>query len=470
MAGVSKKLFNRRKFIKHTVYGAIATAVSPAVWLAGCSKRSPARPTNIFLITTDTLRADHLGCYGYHRDTSPNIDAFADDAMLFERCFSHASDTRFSFASLLSGFLPHETGILTSYSLPSAVVTLPQMLKRDGYTTAAVISNYVLRKKHGFNAGFDEYDDATRESVINKKSHEKTAITATNNAINMLEKYKDQKLFMWVHYQDPHGPYTPPDPYSKMFIDPNLEPRKVRQLTSMSGRGGIPTYQKLKGHDDYNYYVSQYDGEIRYHDNQFKRLIDQIKAMGMYDNSLIIFSSDHGEGMGGHNYYFAHGEHIYNGLIHVPLIVRSGNRLSGRRKDFVQHLDIVPTVVDSLGIESNPNFRGTDLRKVNNDKEIFAVMKAPFKKDKTRFSLIYKGFKLIYIPDFRQFELFDLTSDFEELTNLITNAAYLETANDLKHRLIRLAREDLLKINQPQKAPKLTPDEIKKLRSLGYVQ
>ncbi len=470
VSGKSEKSLNRRKFVKQSLYGAIGTAISPAVLLSGCSKRSSGKSPNIFLITTDTLRADHLGCYGYRRDTSPNIDAFAKDAMLFENCFSHAADTRYSFASLLSGFLPHETGILFNANLPSSVVTLPQMLKKRGYSTMAVMSNYVMQKKRGFANGFDVYEDSMSDREANRFAPEKTASNATDSAIDLLKKYEGNRLFMWVHYQDPHGPYTPPDPYHGMFVDPDREPRRVKMNSSLSGRGGIPAYQRLKGHDDFNYYVSQYDAEIKYHDNQFKRLIDQIKAQGMYDNSLIIFSSDHGEGMGDHDYFFAHGEYIYNGQIHIPLIVKLSDQLSGRRKDFVQHLDIVPTVLDVAGIETVANLRGTDLRKVNNDKEIFSEMKSPFVEDKVKYALIYKGFKLIYTPHYNRFELYDLISDFAERTDLIADDTHLQRTNELKHRMFRICREDFLKIRNNRPVPQLDADELKKLKSLGYVQ
>jgi len=136
-----KKVITRRNLLKCGLYGGLAVNLSPALWISGCSSRAQTKKNNIILISVDTLRPDHLSCYGYHRNTSPYLDEFSENAMVFEKCFAHASETRFSFASLLSGFLPHETKVLESPILPPDLQTLPKILQGQGYTTAAVISN-----------------------------------------------------------------------------------------------------------------------------------------------------------------------------------------------------------------------------------------------------------------------------------------------------------------------------------------
>ncbi len=167
---------------------------------------------SIILITVDTLRADHLGCYGYLRDTSPNIDQLAEEALLFKNCISHAPVTGSSFASILSGFLPHETKVLGNLPLPPEVETLPEIMQMNGYRTIAVVSNYVLRKQNGWVKGFNVYDDEMTNVERTSKHTERVAEHTTNRAIELLKQYHKNKLFMWVHYQDPHGPYTPPWP------------------------------------------------------------------------------------------------------------------------------------------------------------------------------------------------------------------------------------------------------------------
>ena len=468
-------------------------AVILAVFLlAGCSSESDQSPTPehisqarqtppIILITVDALRADHLKCYGYSKNTSPNIDQFAQDSLLFENCFSHAPETRPSFASILSGFLPHETKINESVQLPPAVETLAETLQKQGYKTAAVISNYLLLKGEGFEQGFMIYDDTMDQRELIRNWPERIAQHTTDRAVELIEQFHKDRLFMWIHYQDPHGPYTPPQPFADQFQNPDQKPRNLEVNTSskgsllaFSGCGGIPSYQQLGDHRDFYYYLSQYDAEIRYQDEHFKRLIDALKQFGLYDSALIIFSADHGEGMGEHNYFFAHGEYLYRNQVHVPLIIKYGSELTGRRTDFVQHLDILPTILNVLGLKVDPRFRGRDLRRDTGTKrEIFAEMKSPRIRDKIlfpRFSIMLDGLKLIYTPLDKQFELFDITTDPDEIHNLLNDTKYRSQANDLRTRLIRIHNEDLLGLGSVAGPRGRTPEELEKLKSLGYTR
>ena len=462
---------NRRELLKCGLYGGLTAGIAGSLWISGCRRGTPSKKPNIIFITVDTLRADRLGGYGCSRATSPQVDRFAQDALLFERCLSHAPVTSSSFASILSGFLPHETKVLENNPLPPEVETLPEILQREQYKTAAVVSNYVLRRRNGWAKGFMVYDDRMDELELVRRSPERIAQGTTDRAIELLRQFQQERLFMWVHYQDPHGPYTPPARYAKMFLDANQEPRNVEVNRSLSGRGGIPSYQKLGEHRNLHYYVAQYDGEIRYFDEHFGRLMDALKQLGLYEEALIIFSSDHGEGLGEHNYYFAHGENLYAQLMHVPLIIRYGKHLTGRRTDFVQHLDIVPTIFEVLGRKVDSRFRGRDLRRKHpGDKEIFAEMASPMVKDGLKFSLVFGGLKLIYTPRFRQYELFDLNRDPAETSDLAKDASYQDRLADLRTRLERVGREDLLGLNIVNKPQPLTDEEREKLRSLGYVQ
>lgn len=426
---------------------------------------------NVILITIDALRPDHLGCYGYSRNTSPNIDKFASEGLLFENCFSNATETRYSFSSILTGFLPHETRVFENVPLPEDVDTLAEILRKEGYKTAAVVSNYMLKKKRGYAQGFRIYDDAMDEMESVRKWPERTAEHTTDRAIEFLKRFRKDSLFMWIHYQDPHGPYTPPKPFSEMFFNPSEKSLCIKVNKSLSGYGGIPYYQNLGADKNFDYYVSQYDGEIRYQDAHFKRLIDALKRFGFYEQSLIIVTSDHGESMGEHNYFFAHGENLYNELMRVPLIIRYGKKLRGGRADFVQHLDIVPTVLETAGLMKNPKLRGRDLRlKQDAAREIYAEMNSPFVLDSLKFCLIYDGLKLIHTLFSGRYELFDLGLDPDEEHNLINDPRYYAQTEDLKVRLARIRNEDFLKLNKPGKLEKTTEEELEKLKSLGYVR
>ncbi|MBN1766850.1 MAG: sulfatase-like hydrolase/transferase, partial [Sedimentisphaerales bacterium] len=257
---------------------------------------------------------------------------------------------------------------------------------------------------------------------------------------------------------------------AELFMEPNLPPRPLKINSSLSGYHGIPSYQKLGNHKDFNYYVSLYDSEINYSDEQIARLIQTIKDTGRYDNSLIIFTADHGEGMGEHDYFFAHGENLYNSLIHVPLIMKLGNQLTGRRTDPVQHLDLIPTILNILGIKTDLPYRGLDmLNQSNTGREIFSEMKSPVVR-KFRCSLIRDGLKLIYTNPTNETELYNIQNDFYEQNNLINNPAFTDQIMLLQNRLITLYQEDLLKLNINNKPKKLTEEELEKIKSLGYVE
>jgi len=435
------------------------------LWLSGCGKQRRGKRPNIFLVTVDALRADHLSCYGYCRDTSPNIDRFARDALLFENCFSHAPATSPSCASLLSGFLPHETTVLiNSLPLPEGVEILPEILQRHGYQTVAVVSNYVLRRRMGWAQGSTVFDDTMDDCESGRGLPERIAERTTGRAIELLDQLKADPLFMWIHYQDPHGPYTPPERFSGLSRDRDQEPRHLKVNSTVTGWGGIPSYQKLAESTDYHYYVSQYDAEIRYQDEHFKRLIEAVKRLGLYDDALIVLSSDHGEGMGEHGYYFAHGEHLYSSLTHVPLIVKCARSLTGRRTDFVQHIDVAPTALAFAGIKLDPRFRGRDLRRqYATQSEIFAVIGDIV-------SMTYGGFRLVYTIEDNDYELFDIRTDSHGEHNLIRRPEYRDRVNDLIRRLRRIGEHDSLGLDIINRPPELTDEEKRKLRSIGYAR
>lgn len=439
---------------------------------AGCrgTREGETRP-DIFLITVDTLRADHLGCYGYPRDTSPGIDRFAREALLFERCLSHATETRTSFGSILSGFLPHETQVaIEGTPLLPEIDTLPEVLERLGYKTVAVVGNYLLKKEGGWDQGFSVYDDALNEHEAVRRVPERTAEPTTDRAIELLERFRDERLFMWVHYQDPHGPYTPPERFATLFEESGKQGRLLERNASLSGLGGIPDYQVLGETLDYAHYVSRYDGEIGYLDGQLQRLLLALERHSFYDDALILFTADHGEDMGEHGYFFSHGENVYHSSTHVPLIVRHGSALAGRRSDFVQHIDILPTIRNMLGLEPDPRLRGRDLREPQAEKEIVAEVRSPLAVDGFKVSIVMDGLKLICAPLFQRYELYDLHSDPREEVDLIRDVKLHDRAEDLIVRLDRILKEDRLKL-QPSVPPKeLTEEEREKLRSLGYAR
>lgn len=462
---------SRREILKCGLYGSLAASLSPSLWLSGCRTRRHKKRPWVFLISVDTLRADHLGCYGYHRNTSPAIDRFAEDALLFKNCLSHAPITGSSCASMLSGLLPHEIKVVGNNSPPRKAKMLAEILKSAGYKTLGVVSNYVLRKGIGWEQGFKIYDTSFGDRELVRRTPERIAEDTTDRAVELLKKFHTEQLFMWIHYQDPHGPYIPPKTFAEMFRDHGKRAANLKLNETVSGWGGIPSYQKLGENTDLHYYISQYDGEIRYFDDHFNRLLDALKELGRFERSLIIFTSDHGEGMGEHDYYFAHGENLYNSLIHVPLIVKFGREMTGIRTDFVQHVDIVPTILKILGIETKFRFRGNDLRRIcSPDRDIFAEMISSTNEYETKSSIVSGGFKLIHTPVYKQYELFNLIEDPYEERNLIDDPNYRQRGQDLTARLSKTPKGDLLELRKGSRRRRLTNEEKEKLKSLGYVR
>lgn len=423
-----------------------------------------AQGPGIILISVDTLRPDHLGCYGYGLATSPNVDAFARDAVVFENCFSQAPTTRPSCASFLTGFLPHECRIFNnSDNIPPGVPTIAQRLQAAGYRTMAVSSNFVLGKGTGYDRGFDLFDHNLDAAEAVRKVPERIAVRTTDAAIEMLRAAPRARFFLWIHYQDPHGPYTPPEPYDEAFTDTDRVPVRLPLNADVSGKGGIPSYQQLGGHDEFDFYAGRYDGEIAYFDEHLGRLLAGLRELGLYDRSLIIFTADHGEGMGEKDYFFAHGEYVYDSLIRVPLIVKSPAAPPGRRADHVQLLDLGPTIVTVAGIEPPEGFRGRDLLSGDRaDRPILSEMPG-------KYAIIESGLKLILHEDEAGYMLFDLRSDPREEHDLIAEPEFTRYLAPLRRDLEDLRAQDVFGNGVVRTPANLSDDDREKLKSLGYV-
>ena len=424
---------------------------------------------NVILITVDTLRADHLGAYGYPRDTSPNLDAFAKESILFLKAFSQSSETNPSLSSLMTSYLPTETRVLNNrFALQDGAVTLAELLRTRGYRTGAVVSNFSLRQGSGFEQGFDAYDDkVTDRHQTEWEGLERFAPNTTKAALRWLEANGGSKFFLWVHYMDPHYPYLPPPPYNTMFTDAPLGEDKWLPFNEEgTGLGGIHSAAQLGERHELQFYVSQYDGEVRFFDQYLGELLQTIRAKGLMKNTLVILAADHGEGMGEHNYYFAHHEFLYQSVIHVPLLVRfPDQRLGGHSMSYpVANTDIVPTVLETLGMDVPNTMRGRNLLSPG-DRNIYAM--ASYRRRKS--ALIAGDRKLIEDADRTQF--YDLARDASEQRNLAETDpdGDFTAAAKLKQRLAELENEDRLALGVPGEW-NIDEGSTRKLKALGYVQ
>src|SRR5277367_2121384 len=299
--------------------------------LHAVAQTSAKPPANVVLITIDTLRADHIGCYGYKEIKTPSIDGLAADGARFERAFAVVPVTLPSHSAMLTGTYPMLSGMhdFSGNKLGALQPTLASVLKQAGYQTGAVVSAAVLDSRFGLNQGFDFYYDHFDFSRLDERNldeMERPGNVAADVAMDWLAKNSQKKFFLWMHLYDPHFPYRPPEPYNREYAD------------------------------------RPYDGEIAFADEQVGRLLKFLKEKGIYKNTVIVLCGDHGESLGEHGEK-THGFFIYNATMHVPLIIRvPGNAATETViADPASLVDIMPTVLSAVGVEIPSQVQGRNL-------------------------------------------------------------------------------------------------------------
>lgn len=426
--------------------------------------------SSVILVSVDTLRADQLGAYGSSSGLSPNIDALAAESQLFERAYAPAPFTLASVSGLLSCRHPVELGVDSNESaLPANVATLATLLSAHGYRTGAVVSNFVLRRQAGLDRGFDVYDDAMSAREELRNLPERSAGDTTSAALRVLDELRHAggPVFLWVHYQDPHGPYTPPDGFRERALpeaERTLGERRLPFSPNDRGLGGIPRYQRVGDEDRAAFYLAGYRGEIAYLDGQIGALLAGLAERGLRGDAWIAFVADHGEGLGENDYWFAHGEYLTDPLVHVPLLLRVPGRAGSRREATASLLDVVPTLARGVGLEPPPDCRGYDLLAPAGPPERRLVLATLRASSEPRYGLVAGAYKLLAkgawppgppalyaLGD----ESRDLAPDHADVVRRL--------AADLSGDLGALAKKG-------SSAPRqeLTPEERERLRALGY--
>lgn len=448
--------------------------VATIVRCADTPRISAKNQMNVVLITIDTLRADHLRCYGYGSPISRNIDALAARGARFNRCISQSSMTPASHASIFTGQNPYLHGVRTisggePYKLADDHFTLATLLKNVGYDTAAFISTAALDKEaYGLDSGFDVYEQSFSEEksedeglegrrvspAIRQNSTQRRADATTSLAVEWLGDAGEKPFFLWVHYFDPH----------ETFLVPPMIP-------------GVFTYTYEKPLTDIH--PQMYDIEISFVDLMIDNLIDELVRSSLLQNTLIVLTSDHGQGLGDHNYGY-HGQKLYQEQIHVPLIFVGEPIPRGLKLDaLVRSIDITPTILDYLGYPERHipgEIEGISLRGLIEgrveEKSAPTIAYSETSSPKVRyqrsplFSLIESDDKLIYHSEEpEKSELYDLARD------------PLETEN-LFHQRPARSRELIEKIEQLQEKTTVDLDHIvvdqdksrrDKLKALGYL-
>jgi arylsulfatase A-like enzyme len=312
--------------------------------LATQIKIPPAKPKhNLLLITVDTLRPDHLGCYGYPRDTSPAIDSLAADGVRFTQAHAQRGLTWPSLASILTGQNPITHGVRNNgMPLNDDQVSLATELESRGVLCVALIANAPQANWRGF----DPLTHIRGEEL-------------TEAALAQLDTLKNDRFFLWLHYVAPHAPYEPDARYLDRF-DPDYTGTIDGSLDTLYG---ITQNKTEVSEADLSHIVSLYDGEIAFVDDQVKRVLDKLTQQGILDDTLIVFSSDHGEDLYEHNYYFDHMASVYDSSLRIPLILRLPGKVPAAKTidSLVRSIDIAPTIYRILGLRAPEGIEGGDL-------------------------------------------------------------------------------------------------------------
>jgi arylsulfatase A-like enzyme/Flp pilus assembly protein TadD len=420
---------------------AVLLVCAPILMTTGFAGAADAPQPNLILITVDTLRADHLHCYGDAQIETPNIDALAQQGARFTQAYSPVPITLPAHSVILTGDYPMATGMhdFSGNKLPASAVTLAEVLHENGYTTAAFIGSAVLDSRFGLNQGFDTYFDHfdfNRLAETNLDLMDRRGDEVMDEALGWLKLNPRRPLFLWVHLYDPHFPYTPPEPYAS------------------------------------RYRSRPYDGEIAFADAQVGRLLAFLRDAGLYDSSVIALMGDHGEGLGEHGEE-THGFFIYNSTLHVPLLVHVPSVAPRVVDSEVSLTDVMPTLLQSLKIPAPRSVQGRSLlaeilgRTSAGTSKLYSETYLPmlhFHWSQLR-GLQSRGQKYIDAP---RAELYGLPTDPHETKNLYASQQAL--AHSLHDELFTVLRRFTPASGSTSSDKELTdPALLERLRSLGYV-
>ncbi len=408
----------------------IVFMITPSLYSMNGKEKSP---KNILLITIDTLRADRLSCYGNSSFKTPNIDGLAKKGILFTRAFAHNSLTLPSHANILLGTTPNYHGVKDNlnFIVNDDFLTLAEYLKKFGYSTGAFIGGFPLDSKFGLDQGFDVYDDDFAPvGSSDLSSTERKAEKVMEKALQWM-KNQTAPWFIWIHLYDPHYSYEPPEPFLTRFK------------------------------------AAPYDGEVAYVDKTLERLFNYMEKSSLSNNTLVVFTADHGESLGNHG-EDTHGIFAYNSTIWVPLIISAPGIKSGITNQNVSHIDIFPTVCEVLGINKPQFLQGLSLLSTPKTKKLLK-REIYFESLQPYYALGWAPLRG-YISQNEKFfdspipELYDLVTDFDEKNNL-SNSTKLEDYKKTLEQLI-LQQSNPTNINARNKIDNST---LSKLKSLGYV-
>ena len=430
-----------------------------AIFAVGCA---PQPPHIAILISIDTLRADHLGCYGYERPTSPTLDALAEEGVLFEDVTSSAPWTLPAHASMLTGLYPSRHGLKSyQHRLPEEVSTLASLLSERGWATAAIVNSPNLSRGHGLQRGFEEFI----EFPFSVKQRSPSTLI-TDRVMSWIEAAGERPLFVFVHYYDVHSDYRSlPEP-ERRFVRPYEGPAdgSTAQLFAVK-RGDLSLDPR-----DVAHIVDLYDAGIAQMDQELGRLVAFLHERGLLDESLLVVTSDHGEEFLEHGSVL-HGQTHIQEVQRIPLLLRGPGLPRGMRVATpVSLVDVAPTILSLLGARDAPASDGLDLSPLWRGEtggldERYLLGEADHGlegSDVTR-SVRHGNFTLHLHRPTGQHRLYDLSRDPEERVDVASERE--EISRGLLAHLRE--REEARAVEAPTR--ELDSEEIEQLRSLGYV-
>ena len=414
-----------------------------AIWVVVTPEQTPAwKPGNVLVITVDTLRSDHLGCYGYEHIKTPNIDRLAEQGTMFQNAIAQVPLTLPSHVSLFTSTYPQFNAVRVNgrNRLDASAVTLAERLQADGHTTAAFVSAFVLDSRFGLDQGFAIYDDEmqkeTGKELIAHLEAERTADEVTGAAVEWLKEKKDRNFFLWVHYYDPHDIYNPPSPYREIYKD------------------------------------NPYDGEIAFTDEHIGVLLASLKELELDKNTLIVFVADHAEGFGEHE-EFGHSVFVYDTTVKVPLIFACPGLIAAGKvvEEQVRLVDVMPTILDFMQLEKHEAVQGNSLIGLIDGRidslDLPAYSESLYARLHYNWSELrsFRTREWKYIQSTEP-ELYNIRDDPQELVNLARSN--IDVVRELDHRLDAF----LAATSAPAaKGTSMAMDEetARKLESLGYI-
>ena len=419
----------------------------------------PASRANVVLYVADTLRADRLGCYGYGRPTSPNLDAFAREALLFENAVAQSSWTRPAAASILTGRWAHEHGAASLMgALRTDVPTLAEVLHAAGYTTGAVVTNLNVAARFGFDRGFDTYQylpERDERDTVYASAAELDAV-----AFPWLDAHPGGPFFLYLHASDPHAPYRPPPEVAARFVAPEAAARidphvPLRRLLARPELATPDVVAALSG---------LYDGDVAVLDQGVGELLARLRALGLDRTTLVVFVADHGEEFGEHG-GLEHGRTLYGEVTRVPLLVRwPGGTGGGRRViRLARQIDVVPTILAAVGVSAPPDLPGRSL--VGGTPPATESVMETELGARSVAGMVTGRWKAVWNEAPQAAELYDLAADPGETRDLAR--ARPVALGFARQRLARLRRGALRAA--AEETTVTDPETERRLRALGYL-